>query len=646
MSSAVKKSSQPRSVSNAPHPDIDRYPLKVSPDWALRDVMALMSLGSLEGMSGSQEKKTDSANPRVNYVLVMAEQELLGIFTERDVVKLSAQGLDFATVKVEAVMSRQLITLKESELENEPLTALTLFRQHRIRHVPILGDDSAVVGVVTSESLCKALQPSTLLKLRRVSEVMCTHTITASPATSVVEIAQLMTTHRISCVVIVADSDTSSSSLQPIGIITERDIVQSQTLALDLSSLLAQSVMSTPLVCLTPEDSLWEAHQRMQQLRVRRLVVADVKGSLTGILTQSNLLAVLNSTEMYSTVEILQDQVNQLRDEKVKLLEALNVKLTDQVEANTVELQSYQKRYQSTFEKVAVGIAHADLQGRFLMVNQSFCDQVGFSQAELLQKSFLEITHPAERNADRQQIQRLLQGEISAFSREKRYCRSDGSTLWGSVTVSLIVSPGGEPDYFIAVVEDINDRKRAEAALEQLNQELEARVALSTAAFRASERQYRMLFELAPDLLLVLNMKGIIRKVNTAAKERLGYNETELVGHPLAQFLATEAQVTCQQAFEVLMKRGNHRQELEFRRQDGTSIFVECSCTVITDSFDGEPYILAIQRDISDRKYLETRLRSSEQQMRSVFEAMHDLVLVCTVQNSRVTGDRACAHNP
>lgn len=320
---------------------IDDHPLVVVPETPLRNVILQMNQGSEPRKIASQSPApTTASDQRVNYALVMVHQQLLGIFTERDVVRLSAQGIDFSTVTIAEVMTQQLITLKVSEFETV-FTVLNLFRQHHIRHLPLIDEHSELVGVITTEGLRKSLQPNTLLKMRSVSEVMSTNAITASPSSSIIEVAHLMTTHQISCVVIVDSEDQDSVSvLQPIGIITERDIVQFQTLELNLNSLEAQSVMSSPLVCLAPKDPLLKASQTMQQLRVRRLVVTDEQGSLAGILTQTNMLAVLNSSEMYSTVEILQQQVEQLQADKVQLLQTLNQKLENQVKADEVAIEA------------------------------------------------------------------------------------------------------------------------------------------------------------------------------------------------------------------------------------------------------------------------------------------------------------------
>jgi PAS domain S-box-containing protein len=130
-------------------------------------------------------------------------------------------------------------------------------------------------------------------------------------------------------------------------------------------------------------------------------------------------------------------------------------------------LQESEQRFRSTFEQAAVGIAHVAPAGRWLRVNQRLCEIVGYSRAELLQRSFQDITHPEDLAADLTWLGQLLAGEIQNYRREKRYLRKDGAQVWVNVTASLVRELSGEPKYAIAVIEDISDRKRAEDELQR-----------------------------------------------------------------------------------------------------------------------------------------------------------------------------------
>ena len=147
-----------------------------------------------------------------------------------------------------------------------------------------------------------------------------------------------MAEYPVSCVV-VTELD-ANNGIQPLGIVTERDIVQFQALELDFLNIQAHTVMSTPLFCLKPQHSLWDAHQEMQRRRVQRLVVTGERGELIGIVTQTNLLQALDPMEMYSVVNFLQQKVYQLETEKIELLQNRNAELEEQVQERTAKLQA------------------------------------------------------------------------------------------------------------------------------------------------------------------------------------------------------------------------------------------------------------------------------------------------------------------
>jgi len=131
-----------------------------------------------------------------------------------------------------------------------------------------------------------------------------------------------------------------------------------------------------------------------------------------------------------------------------------------------------EERFRSTFEQAAIGIAHVSLEGRFLRINQHFCDIVGYKLEEMLAHTFQEITHQDDLDADLEYVRQLVSREIQTFSMEKRYFKKNGSIVWVNLTVSLVRKPSGEPKYFITTVKDISKQKAAEAAVQKAHDEL------------------------------------------------------------------------------------------------------------------------------------------------------------------------------
>src|SRR5687768_2676519 len=127
----------------------------------------------------------------------------------------------------------------------------------------------------------------------------------------------------------------------------------------------------------------------------------------------------------------------------------------------------------AVFNQPMVGIAHIALDGRFLRVNQALCNLVGYSEPELLARTSMDIAHPDDPASWGASILQLLASESHAIqpSRETRYVRKDGASVWVTTSLSLVRKPCGDPDYLVAMVQDTSVRKATEdrlhAAFEQ-----------------------------------------------------------------------------------------------------------------------------------------------------------------------------------
>jgi len=126
--------------------------------------------------------------------------------------------------------------------------------------------------------------------------------------------------------------------------------------------------------------------------------------------------------------------------------------------------------FRATFDRAVIGIAHVSPEGRWLRVNQRLCDLLGYDRAELAARTWREITHPADLPTSRAAAWRLLEGELDAYELDMRFVRKDGALAWAHLTVSLIRTPEGAPDYFLAMAQDIAERKRLEQERTQLLQ--------------------------------------------------------------------------------------------------------------------------------------------------------------------------------
>jgi CBS domain-containing protein len=177
---------------------------------------------------------------------------------------------------------------------------------------------------------------------------MVKNVVSMQPHQSVLELVQVMANHRVSCIII--GESNPNNQLKPLGIITERDIVKFQYQRLNFAQLTTGEVMTHPLYLVSPEKSLWEAHQIMEQHNFRRIVVANEAGELVGIITQSSVLEAVDPRELQSVISVLKSQIEVLESEKNQLLQKLNQDLQEKVEIQEANLISSEKREKILFD--------------------------------------------------------------------------------------------------------------------------------------------------------------------------------------------------------------------------------------------------------------------------------------------------------
>jgi PAS domain S-box-containing protein len=134
-------------------------------------------------------------------------------------------------------------------------------------------------------------------------------------------------------------------------------------------------------------------------------------------------------------------------------------------------LKESEARFRQTFELAASGICHV-VDGRFVRVNRSLCEILGYRQTELLGRHVKDVSHPEDRDVTDADRARIRAGELDQARFEKRYLRRDGSVVWCDLAIALVRDVFGMPLYEIAVFDDITDRKKSEAALQAAHEEL------------------------------------------------------------------------------------------------------------------------------------------------------------------------------
>ncbi len=261
-----------------------------------------------------------------------------------------------------------------------------------------------------------------------------------------------------------------------------------------------------------------------------------------------------------------------------------------QTVAETAALRESQKQLQATFEQAAVGLAHVGLDGRWRKINQKLCDITGYSREQLLTRTFQEITYPDNLDKDLDNIQQLLAGEINSYAMEKRYIRCDKSLVWVNLTVALVRNEAGQPDYFISVIEDIEQRKQAEAAQATL----------------------AAIIESSSEAIIGETLDGQISSWNAGAERLFGYKAEEILGRPVSILAPPDQQNEIPENLQQA-HRGQRVQHMEARRirKDGQQIEIWLSVSPIRDLSGRIIGVAKIAHDISDIKRVHAELKAA-----------------------------------
>jgi len=269
-------------------------------------------------------------------------------------------------------------------------------------------------------------------------------------------------------------------------------------------------------------------------------------------------------------------------------------------------LRESEQRYRLLYENAPMGIAHIDLGGHWTYANRKFAEITGYTPEELVGLSYLDVTPAEERATSTEFTKKLLAGEME-IHRERRMLRKDGSTSWIRLTARMLRDESGKPQYGIAIFEDINERKQAEAAL------------------RESEERFRATFENAPLGIAKATLDGVLTSANPKVLEILGYSQEEFtrlsitdIIHPadLEQTLSNFQKLVSGQTSSCVSER-------RYIRRDGSFVWMNATTAVM--QIDGMPkYVIAILEDVTARRRAEEDLRQALEQ--SYHLANHDVL--------------------
>ncbi|SEC14563.1 PAS domain S-box-containing protein [Rhizobiales bacterium GAS191] len=317
-------------------------------------------------------------------------------------------------------------------------------------------------------------------------------------------------------------------------------------------------------------------------------------------------------------IEHLERELMRAREElerTVRDLQALEAANKEQLRVAETALAESERNYRILFEQAAVGIERATLDGRLIAVNDQLCVMLGYSRDELLKKTFIDITEPADLPRERRRHKRLYTGKVDHYVFEKRFLRRNGTRLWARVTSSLARDDSGAVLYRMSIIEDISERRRTQQAL------------------RDSEARYRATFDQAAVGIAHVGLDGRWLAVNDRMCAITGYSREELlrsrfqdITHPgdLDKNLAAMAGIVSGESDTLSLEK-------RYVRKDGAVVWISLTAALVRKD-DGAPaYLISVVEDVTEdlgaalsNAYLAAIVRSSQD---AIFSFDHDGII-------------------
>lgn len=216
---------------------------------------------------------------RISCIIVLSHNEPIGILTERDVVFAANWLLGQPDLLVKEVMNKPVMTVSEDMTIAQ---AYQVFCQHKIRHLVVLDARLDMMGIFTQTDLVRSLQGKVFAGIGDISTLMSAQVLHVAPDVPARYALSLMARRSVSCIVVVEND-------QPAGIFTERDVVRCIANGIDLSAVPVSAVMSSSVVSTLSTSAPHDSIGLMLKKSIRRLLVVNEQGALTGILTQTDI---------------------------------------------------------------------------------------------------------------------------------------------------------------------------------------------------------------------------------------------------------------------------------------------------------------------------------------------------------------------
>ena len=296
------------------------------------------------------------------------------------------------------------------------------------------------------------------------------------------------------------------------------------------------------------------------------------------------------------------------------LLTDYNRTLEGQVTARTAQLRKSQEQFRQAFETAAIGKVFVSPEGQFWRANPAACQILGYSETELRDLTFHEITYPEDLETDIRHLRHLIAGKIPYYHTEKRYIHKNRQIVWALLSVSLVRDSENKPLYFVAQIQDITERKQWQVALQ------------------ASEIRYATLTQMSPVGIFRTDAQGGCSFVNPRWCEMTGLNLEDAFGDGWARALHPDDRDRVTDEWNRAVRLNlPFSSEYRFLCASGTSVWVVGQAVPEPDADGNTVSYIGTITDISALKQAEANLQEKNETLKNTLQelqrAQDELVL-------------------
>lgn len=303
-----------------------------------------------------------------------------------------------------------------------------------------------------------------------------------------------------------------------------------------------------------------------------------------------------------------------------RIIKAISKAQTEMKILHPVESQESEARFRAMFESAGIGIALVGMDRRPIEANAAMIEMTGYSPEEFFKMSGADLSYPGDAEIGMPELRAVLEGTLNTYQIEKRYVRKSGQIFWVRLTNSVVRSADGTPQYFVTIVEDINEQKQAQEELHK------------------SQARFRAIFN---DSAVGMGVMGLDRRIidaNPAICRMYGMTRDEMIGMSAAEVTYPEDNPQSTQLLDELIsgQRDSYEIDRRYIRRNGEVFWAHVTMSSVRGS-DGKPlYLVGMVIDIDEQKKMQECIRESEARFQAIFDNVAVGVAVMTLDRQPV----------